>query len=152
VLVLTRTLTEAGIPCEQSADIRKVQWSKLLWNAPFCAISCLTHANMKQILESELLTELALACMTEVQAAARINGIDLPRQLFDDTLAFSRGLGEFKPSMLQDLEAEKPLEYEAFSGIVVTLLEAASQAAPINRTFFAMLGFIDQKLRAKAGF
>jgi 2-dehydropantoate 2-reductase len=151
-LALTRTLTNAGIPCEQNADIRKVQWTKLLWNAPFCAISCLTHANMKQILESQLLTQLALACMAEVQTAARTDAVDLPRQLFDDTLAFSRGLGEFKPSMLQDLEAEKPLEYEAFNGIVVKLLETAGQAAPINRTFFAMLHFIDQKLRAKAGF
>ena len=148
--MIERTLVEAGIPCELSTEIQKVQWTKLLWNAPFCAISCLTHSNMKQIVESESLTTLALDCMAEVQAAARTTGIDLPRQLFDDVLAFSKGLGEFKPSMLQDLEASKPLEFEAFNGIVAKLLEADGQSAPINQTFYATLKFFDQRIRAVA--
>lgn len=42
----------------------------------------------------------------EVQTAALTRGIDSPRDRFDETVAFSRGLGTFKPSMLQDLEAE----------------------------------------------
>jgi 2-dehydropantoate 2-reductase len=147
---LVQTLTAAGIPCEASAEIRRVQWTKLLWNAPFCAISCLTHANTKQIVESESLTRLALECMSEVQAAAQTEGIELPRHLFDEVLSFSRGLGEFKPSMLQDLESSKPLEYDAFNGIVVKLLEANGQAAPINQTFFAMLKFLDQRIRGEA--
>jgi 2-dehydropantoate 2-reductase len=147
--ILAQTLTAAGIPSEASAEIRQVQWTKLLWNAPFCAISCLTHANTKQIVESESLTRLALDCMTEVQAAARTQGIELPRQLFDEVLSFSRGLGEFKPSMLQDLEANKPLEYKAFNGIVVKLLEANRQPAPINQTFYRALKFLDQRIRGE---
>jgi 2-dehydropantoate 2-reductase len=148
--MLALTLTAAGIPCEASAEIRQVQWTKLLWNAPFCASSCLTHANTKEIVESESLTQLALDCMGEVQAAARTQGIDLPRQLFDEVLSFSRGLGEFKPSMLQDLEANKPLEYQAFNGIVVKLLEANGQPAPINQTFYRALRFLDQRIRREA--
>lgn len=148
--MLAQTLVAAGIPCEANAEIRQVQWSKLLWNAPFCAISCLTRANTKEIVESESLTQLALDGMTEVQAAARTQGIDLPRRLFDEVLSFSRGLGEFKPSMLQDLETNKPLEYQAFNGIVVKLLEANGQPAPINQTFFATLKFLDQRIRGEA--
>jgi 2-dehydropantoate 2-reductase len=147
---LLQTLTAAGIPSELSAAIRQVQWTKLLWNAPFCAISCLNHSNMQQIVESESLTQLALDCMAEVQAAARTRGIELPRHLFDEVLSFSRSLGEFKPSMLQDLEANKPLEYEAFNGIVVKLLEAAGQSAPINQTFHGTLKFLDQRIRGEA--
>jgi 2-dehydropantoate 2-reductase len=134
--MLAQTLTAAGIPSEASAEIRQVQWTKLLWNAPFCAISCLT--------------QLALDCMAEVRAAARTLGIELPGQLFDEVLSFSRGLGEFKPSMLQDLEANKPLEYQAFNGIVVKLLEANGQPAPINQTFYRALRFLDQRIRGEA--
>ena len=65
--LLRQILSNAGIPCEISADIQKIQWTKLLWNAPFCAIGCLAYANVKQIVESESLTALALDCMTEVQ-------------------------------------------------------------------------------------
>lgn len=147
---LLQTLIAAGIPGETSAEIRQVQWNKLLWNAPFCAISCLTHANTKQIVESESLTRLALDCMTEVQAAARTQKIELPRQRFDEVLDFSRSLGEFKPSMLQDLEANKPLEYQAFNGIVVKLLEAHGQPAPVNQNFFAALEFLDRRIRREA--
>lgn len=147
---LARTLTAAGIPSEASAAIRQVQWNKLLWNAPFCAISCLTRINTKQIVESESLRRLALDCMAEVRAAAQTQGIDLPHRLFDEVINFSRSLGEFKPSMLQDLEANKPLEYEAFNGIVVKLLEAHGQPAPINRAFVAMLKYLDQRIRKEA--
>ena len=148
--IIQQALIAAAIPCEASAEIRQVQWTKLLWNAPFCAISCLTRANMKQIVESESLTQLALDCMAEVQAAARTKGIDLPRQLLDDTMTFSQSLGEFTPSMLQDLEARKPLEYEVFNGIVVKLLETDGKAAPVNQTFYAALKFLDQRIRQEA--
>ena len=58
-------LAAAEIPCELSDNIQKIQWAKLLWNAPFCAISCLARANVKQIVESDALTDLAIACMID---------------------------------------------------------------------------------------
>ena len=117
-----RLFATALIPYELSSEIAKIQWIKLLWNAAFCAVSCLTRANVKQIVDSEPLTKLVRDCMAEVQAAARTCAIDLPSASLDQTIDFSRTLGNFKPSMLQDLEAGKPLEYEAFNGVVVKLL------------------------------
>ena len=147
---LAQTLTAAAIPCEASQEIAKVQWTKLLWNASFCAISCLAHAHTKHIVESPALRQLALNCMSEVQAAARTQGIELAPQVVDNTIEFSKTLEDFKPSMLQDLEANKPLEFAAFNGIVVDLLEAAGEPAPINKTFHAMLKFIDERIRREA--
>jgi 2-dehydropantoate 2-reductase len=148
--LVEQTISRAAIPCEISAAIEQVQWAKLLWNAPFCAISCLTRSTVREIVESESLTKLTRDCMMEVQAAARTRGIGLKTELFDQTLAFSRGLGEFKPSMLQDLEAGKPLEYDALNGIVMRLLEQAGEQAPINRVFHDTLNFLDKKLREEA--
>lgn len=145
-----RIFSAAGVPCDLRDDIEKVQWTKLLWNAPFCAISCLARADLKQIVGSESLTRLALDCMAEVQAAARTRGIELPRQLHDEAVAFSRGLGAFKPSMFQDLKAGKPLEYEAFNGIVIERLERTGKAAPVNRSFYDLLKFLDQRNREEA--
>ncbi|HWH79180.1 MAG TPA: 2-dehydropantoate 2-reductase [Candidatus Binatus sp.] len=150
IKTLEQTLNEAGIPSQSSSEIRRVQWTKLLWNAPFCAISCLIHADTKQIVESESLVKLAVACMTEVQTAARLDQVDLAVQLFDDVLDFSRSLGDFKPSMLQDLEAGKPLEYEAFNGYIVRLLKDAGQPAPVNECFYRMLKFLDARIRGEA--
>ncbi len=144
---IKRSLSAAGINCAISGNIAAVQWTKLLWNAPFCAISALSRADMKQILDSEPLTKLALDCMTEVQAAALARGIDLPRDLFDQTIAFSRSLGSFKPSMLQDLEAGKPLEHEAFNGLVAKLLQRAGKPAPVNQCLYGLLQQLDKKIR-----
>jgi 2-dehydropantoate 2-reductase len=148
--LIAQVLAGAGIPCDLHQEIQKVQWTKLLWNAAFCAISCLTRANMQQILASEPLIKLAFGCMVEVQAAALTRGIVLSRELLDEAVAFSKGLGEFRPSMLQDLEGGKPLEYEALNGIIVNLLHQAGKQAPINQTFYATLQYLDKRIREKA--
>jgi 2-dehydropantoate 2-reductase len=144
-----RLLSSARISCEVSKEIRNIQWRKLLWNAPFCAISCLTRTNVKEIVESDSLTKLALDCMTEVREAAQTQAIDLDPALFEDTLNFSKSLGDFKPSMLQDLEAGKPLEYEAFNGIVVELLGRIGKQAPTNQVFYGALKYLDKKIRTE---
>jgi 2-dehydropantoate 2-reductase len=142
-----QVLASAQIPCEISAAIREAQWRKLLWNAPFCAISCLTRATAQDIVESDSLTKLALDCMAEVRAAAQTADIDLNPTLFDETLNFSKTLGAFKPSMLQDLEAGKPLEFEAFNGIVMRLLQQSGKQAPTNQVFYRALKYLDDKIR-----
>jgi 2-dehydropantoate 2-reductase len=144
---IERLLSEAGIPCQLSSNIHEVQWSKLLWNAAFCAISCLARADVKQIVDSAPLTSLAIDCMVEVQSAAELRGVILPRALFDQTIAFSRGLGAFKPSMLQDLEAGKRLEYEAFNGLIARVLQASGKAAPINQAFQSLLQQLERHSR-----
>ena len=146
---VVRVLASAQISCEVSGAIQNIQWRKLLWNAPFCAISCLTHATVKEIVESDSLTKLALDCMTEVRAAAKTQAIDLDPALFDETLNFSKSLGDFKPSMLQDLEAGKPLEYEAFNGIVVELLRRTGKEASTNQVFYGALKYLDKKIRTE---
>lgn len=150
--LIERTLAAAGINCSISENIETVQWTKLLWNAPFCAISSLSRADMKKILESEALIKLAMDCMAEVQAAALTRAIDLPAALFDETIAFSKGLGAFKPSMLQDLEAKKPLEHEAFNGLVAKISQQAGKPAPINQCFYALLQQLDRKTREETTF
>lgn len=147
---IEKTFAGAGINCAVSENIEKVQWSKLLWNTPFCAISALARANMRQILASESLIELARGCMAEVHLAALTRGIELPLHLFEETISFSRSLGDFKPSMLQDLEAGKPLEHEAFNGLVVHLMRQAGKPAPVNQCLYALLEQLDKNIRQEA--
>lgn len=145
---IQQIFSAAQVPCVISTDIRKVLWGKLVWSAPFCAIACLTRATVKEILESDSLRQLAVSCMEEVREAAKSQGFDLSPALIEQTLKVSESLGDFKPSMLQDLEAGKPLEYEAFNGVVVDFLRRAGKKAPINEIFYGALKFLDKKIRA----
>lgn len=141
-------LSGAQIPCAVSAEIRNAMWTKLVWSAPFCALACLARATVQEIVESEPLHKLAADSMEEVREAARSTGIELAPSVVEETFKFSQGLGDFKPSMLQDLEAGKPLEYEALNGIVVALLAQKGKRAPINEASYTVLKFLDRRIRA----
>jgi 2-dehydropantoate 2-reductase len=145
-----RVLGAAAITCEITTDVQTALWRKLLWNAPFCAISTLTGATVADILQSESLMEVSSECMEEVRLAAQTLDVHLQRRWFDETFEFSKTLGAFKPSMLQDFEARKPLEHDAFNGIVVKLLHGKGKAAAVNRVFFATLQQLDKKIRQEA--
>lgn len=147
---LQRAFALAQIPCEVSADIRRAMWRKLLWNAAFCAIACLTRTTVKDIVESESLTKLAVDCMGEVLEAATTQGFEFQPAVIDETIAFSRTLGDFKPSMLQDLDAGKPLEYEAFNGMVLKALHPLGKSAPTNEVFYGALKSLDKRIRERA--
>jgi 2-dehydropantoate 2-reductase len=149
---VSRLLSQAEIPCAISTEIRKVMWGKLVWNAAFCAIASLTRSTAQEIVESDSLRKLSIECMEEVRKAGKCQGIELGQSVIEEALKLSQGLGDFKPSMLQDLEAGKPLEHEAFNGRVVKLLRQAGRDAPINGIFYAALQFLDKRNRsAKAG-
>lgn len=144
---IQQIFSSAQIPCTISAEVRKIMWEKLVWNTPFCAIACLTRATVKEILESDSLRKLATGCMEEVREAAKWEGFDLSPSIVEETLRLSEGLGDFKPSMFQDLEAGKPLEHKAFNGVVVDLLRQAGKEAPINEIFYGALKFLDKRIR-----
>jgi len=101
------------------------------------------------IVASASLQSLVKACIDEVREAARCRGVDLPLSTAQDVLDFSTTLRHVKPSMLQDLEAGKPLEHEALNGMVVKVLQQAGKRAPINEILYSALTRIDQDLRAK---
>ncbi len=140
--------SDAQIPSQISTAIRQAMWEKLVWNGPFCALSCLARATVKEIMEADSLRNLALVCMEEIREAARSQAIELGASAIGEAMELSRNIGDFKPSMLQDLEAGKPLEYEAFNGAVVKRLRQAGKKAPINETFYALLEFLDKRTRA----
>jgi 2-dehydropantoate 2-reductase len=142
-----RAFASAAVPCDISENITDALWRKLLWNASFCAVSALTRASVDEIMESDSLLPLAAQCMDEVRRAAAIDGVELKPEVVQEVFAFSKTLGPFKPSMLQDLTRRKPLEHEAFNGIVVKRLESAGQEAPVNRLFLGLLSHLDRQIR-----
>jgi 2-dehydropantoate 2-reductase len=142
-------LAQARISCDVSSDIREVLWKKLAWNAPFCALSCLLHMTVGDILDSASLEALVRGCVDEVREAAQCRGVDLPSSMAQEVLTSSIALRNVKPSMLQDLEAGKPLEHEALNGAVVRILQQSGRRAPINEILYSALSHLDRDLRAK---
>ena len=106
---LVRALQAGGIPAEAVADIRLEVWLKLWGNSNMNPLSALCRADMQAMLEDAGVRGLIEAMMAEMAAIG--DRIGLPTgQDIAARLVVTRQLGAFRTSMLQDLEAGRPLE------------------------------------------
>ncbi len=81
--------------------------------------------------------------MAEAEAVAFRLGIELPVTI-DQRMAGAEKVGEHKTSMLQDLEAGRPLELEAIVGAVVELGERLGLPMTHTRAVYACTKLLAQ--------
>ena len=93
---------------------------KLLGNVAFNPISALTGGTLEELVRHPDVSRLVREVMTETEAVAAKLGIELPISI-DQRMAGAEKVGAHKTSMLQDLEAGRPMELEAVVGAVVEL-------------------------------
>lgn len=117
---LSQALMSAGFKVPVSRDIRGELWVKLWGNLSFNPISALTQATLADICRFAPTRELARRMMAEGQAVAEALGVRF-RITLEQRLAGAEAVGAHKTSMLQDLEAGRPLELAALVGAVIEL-------------------------------
>lgn len=111
IVALWRT---AGLNVEASNDLRGEIWRKLLVNIPNHSLGSLTRLGTDDIYRDPQRIALARTLLEEVVAIAAAHGWDLGTDAVDRTLHHfqPKGTGA-RPSMLQDVEAGRPLEVAA---------------------------------------
>ena len=117
---IASALIAAGLRCPVTTRLRQEVWVKLLGNASFNPISALTRATLRQMVRDPDVCALVRNVMCEVEAVAAGLGLTLPVSI-EQRIAGAERVGEHKTSMLQDLEAGRPLELEPVVGAVVEL-------------------------------
>ena len=140
---IAEALIKAGMRCPVTQKIRTEIWVKILGNVAFNPISALTRATLVQMAQDSEVEPVVRGIMTEVEAVAAKMGIEMPISI-DQRIAGAAKVGEHKTSMLQDLEAGRPMELEAVVGAVVELGERLGVAMPHTRTVYActrLLGY-----------
>ena len=117
---IAKILVESGLRCPVTAHIRQEIWVKLLGNASLNPVSALTRATLSQMLGDPDVARLIRNIMQEVEGVAKKLGMELPISI-EQRMTGAEKVGEHKTSMLQDLEAGRPMELEALVGSVVEL-------------------------------
>ena len=135
-------LIGAGLRCPVTARIRHEIWVKILGNAAFNPISALTRATLIQMIRDPEVLPLVRSIMAEVQAVASKLGLELPVSI-DQRIAGAEKVGEHKTSMLQDLEAGRPLEVDPIVGAVVELGERLGVPTPHTRAVYACVKLLE---------
>jgi 2-dehydropantoate 2-reductase len=126
-------------------DMIRALWYKFMINVGINQASAVLHATygaFQRLPEAWAVME---AAMRELIAVSRALGTGLAES---DIEAFRETLVSLSPgaktSMLQDVEARRKTEVEAFAGVVVALGEKAGVATPVNRLLFDMIRTIEQ--------
>ena len=109
---LAATLIRAGFAAPISTSIQSDIWYKLWGNMTMNPVSALTGATGDRILDDPQIHAFCLAVMAEAATIGRAIGCPIA-QSGEDRMAITRTLGAFKTSMLQDVEAGKPVELDA---------------------------------------
>jgi len=122
-----------GLKAKESRAIRREMWQKLLWNAGFNGPSALTGAAVGAMIARPGILWLIRGLVAETAAVGRKAGVDLPDDAEARALSQTDGLSDFKTSMLQDVEAGRPVEREAFYGVVVREGERLGMETPLAR-------------------
>jgi 2-dehydropantoate 2-reductase len=144
---IVQPMIEAGFRCPINARFRHEIWVKLLGNVAFNPISALTRATLEELVADAGTAQVIREVMAETEAVAERLGIELPISI-DQRMAGAAKVGAHKTSMLQDLEAGRPLEIEAVVGAVVELGERLGVAMPATRTVYACAKLLDARARA----
>lgn len=142
---LAGLLERAGFAVTVSADIRYDIWYKLWGNLTMNPVSAITGATIDRLLDDELVRQFCSAAMGEAAAIGRLIGCEVT-QSPDERHAVTRKLGAFKTSMLQDVEASKPLEIDALVGAVRELGQITSTPTPHTD---ALLGLVRLMARTR---
>ena len=122
-----------GIDAVVSADIDADLWRKFVMLASFSAVACLARATIGQVLDDPQAYRLLIDAVTEAATVARARGIAMEADIRSLVDAQVRDLPrDGKPSMLEDLEAGRPLELDFLSGAVARLGAQAGVPTPFH--------------------
>jgi 2-dehydropantoate 2-reductase len=141
---IAEALIASGLRCPITTHIRQEIWVKLLGNASLNPVSALTRATLVQMVRDPEVSTVIRKIMEEVESVSRKLGMQLPVSI-DQRMAGAEKVGEHKTSMLQDLEAGRPMELEALVGAVVELAERLEIPMPYTRTVYSCAKLLGQR-------
>jgi 2-dehydropantoate 2-reductase len=140
---LGELLSRAGYDTRVSPRIQRDVWYKLWGNMTANPISALTGATTDLLLDDELVLGFASSIMLEAKEIGARIGVPIADSP-EDRHKVTRKLGAFKTSMLQDVEAGRPIELDALVTAVRELGQRTGVATPFTD---ALLGLARVRAR-----
>lgn len=142
-LDLSKALSAAGLKAPVRPRLRDEIWVKLWGNLSFNPISALTHATLDVLCTEPGTRGIARAMMVEAQEIAETLGVKFPIDV-DRRIDGGAAVGAHRTSMLQDLDAGRPMEIDALVGSVQELGRIVGVTTP---TIDMVLALVQQRAR-----
>lgn len=137
-LALSKALASAGLKAPVRPRLRDEIWVKLWGNLSFNPISALTHATLDVLCTDPGTRGVARGMMGEAQEIAEKLGVKFPIDV-ERRIDGGAAVGAHRTSMLQDLDAGRPMEIDALVGSVQELGRITSTPTPTIDTVLALV-------------
>jgi 2-dehydropantoate 2-reductase len=122
-------IVSSGLEAEGFDDLRPAQWSKLIFNATVNSVAALTGLPHDRHFAEGALGDLVHRLVDEGKAAATAAGVHLGEDPWEMNLLATKRGHAHRPSMLEDVEAQRPTEIDLINGSLVR--EARSRGVPV---------------------
>ena len=142
-LRISQAFVAGGLKCPVDEDIRTQVWLKLVGNIAFNPVTALTGATLGDLRLVPEMPAVLRDILEEGAALGEALGIALPVSI-DRRLEAGMGVGPHKTSMLQDLEAGKPLELDCMTGAVIEIAGKLGIPVPHTETVHACTRLLEK--------
>lgn len=145
VQALASLFEQAGVPCRVSSQIEVEQWTKMVMNCAFNAISALARANYGAIAHNTLVQAVMKQAISEAVAVARAAGV--PMNDVDMQAAGSKlgdAMAKATSSTAQDIVRGKPTEIDSLNGYIARRGTELGVSTPVNQTLHALVKLLEE--------
>ncbi|MCL6572980.1 MAG: ketopantoate reductase family protein [Bacillus sp. (in: Bacteria)] len=125
------------VPYEVDTNMVKRQWGKFMLNVGVNQTVAVYESNYGKVQSEGQARDMMLAAMREVIALSEKEGIFLTEADLDYWLSILATLNpDGKPSLAQDVEANRHSEVELFAGTVLEIAEKHRVSTPVNKKLY----------------
>jgi 2-dehydropantoate 2-reductase len=141
---LAKLLSDASVPTTIADDIDAVQWSKLINNCAYNALSAVAGIAYGEMFKVDGVPDIVTNAVVECLEVARACGISLPADLLDKTLALAASMPLQQSSTSQDLARGKPSEIDFLNGFIVRKGAEHGIPTPTNHALQVMVKLVER--------
>jgi len=134
----------ANVPVERAHDVRGAQWTKLIINCAYNALSAIAQKPYAALVEVEGVPALMEAVVDECLQVAAADGVAVPGDIHAATRRIAQTMAGQYSSTAQDVARGKPNEIDYLNGYVVRRGRAHGIATPINQTLLALVKLVEK--------
>ncbi len=133
-------MKEACINAVLSDTIDVDVWSKYIFIGPLASVTSMTGQTLGAVMEKEEYKEMMEGMMKEIKMIADSEGVALPEDIVQKSLALTSNFPyETKSSLQLDFERGKKAEVEIFTGFVVKKARESGIKTPLHDKAYSIL-------------
>jgi 2-dehydropantoate 2-reductase len=145
---LARLLTDGGLRTHALADARGPQWTKVIFNAATSPLAALTGLSVGRVCTDTGLRREVDRLIAEAVAVCERTGISLTRPPQEAVAEAIAEAYDHKPSMLQDVLANRATEIDVLNGGVAAEGRRVGVATPLHDCMVALVKGLERSWSA----